>query len=98
LDPDGCGIDIIVPKVFTPNGDGFNDGIKPILIGIRQFVSFKVYNRWGNLVFESRDSGKAWNGDFKDGSQGTETFLWLCEGYDKDGKLIRRSGMITLIR
>ena len=98
LDPDGCGIDIIVPKVFTPNGDGFNDGIKPILIGIRQFVSFKVYNRWGNLVFESRDSGKAWNGDFKDGSQGTETFLWLCEGYDKDGNLIRRSGMITLIR
>lgn len=98
LDSDACSVDIIVPKVFTPNGDGINDGIKPILIGIKQFVCFKVYNRWGNLVYESKDSGKAWNGDFRGAAQGTETFLWLCEGYDKDGKLIRKNGMITLIR
>jgi gliding motility-associated-like protein len=98
LDPDTCKIDILIANVFTPNGDGINDEIKPVLLGIDKFVCFKVYNRWGNLVFETRDRDKGWDGDFRTQGQGTETFQWLAEGYDRNGKLVKRTGMITLLR
>jgi gliding motility-associated-like protein len=98
LDPDTCNIDILMANVFTPNGDGINDEIKPVLLGIDKFVCFKVYNRWGNLVFETKDREKGWDGNFRTQGQGTETFQWLAEGYDRDGKLVRRTGMITLLR
>jgi gliding motility-associated-like protein len=98
LDPDTCNIDILMANVFTPNGDGINDEIKPVLLGIDKFVCFKVYNRWGNLVFETTDREKGWNGDFRGAGQGTETFQWLVEGYDRNGKLVKRTGMITLLR
>jgi gliding motility-associated-like protein len=98
MDPDACKIDIVMANVFTPNGDGINDEIKPVLMGIDKFVCFKVYNRWGNLIFESKDREKGWDGSFRTEGQGTETFQWLAEGYDRDGKLIKRTGMITLLR
>jgi gliding motility-associated-like protein len=98
LDPDTCKVDIVMANVFTPNGDGINDVIKPILIGIDKFVCFKVYNRWGNLIFDTVDPDKAWDGSIKESGQGTETFQWYSEGYDRNGNLIRRAGMVTLIR
>jgi gliding motility-associated-like protein len=97
-DPDTCNIGILMPNVFTPNGDGINDEIKPVLLGIDKFVCFKVYNRWGNLVFETRDREKGWDGEFRGAGQGTETFQYLVEGYDRNGKLVRKTGMITLLR
>jgi gliding motility-associated-like protein len=98
LDPDSCNIDILMANVFTPNGDAINDEIKPVLLGIDKFVCFKVYNRWGNLVFETRDREIGWDGSFRTQGQGTETFQWLAEGYDRNGKLVKRTGMITLLR
>jgi gliding motility-associated-like protein len=98
LDPDSCNIDIILPNVFTPNGDGINDVIKPILIGIDKFVCFKVYNRWGNIIFETQNREHGWNGDYRGSGQGTETFLWYSEGYDRNGKLVKRAGQLTLLR
>jgi gliding motility-associated-like protein len=87
-----------MPNVFTPNGDGINDVIKPILLGIEKFVCFKVYNRWGNIIFESQDRDKGWDGQFRTQGQGTETFQWYSEGYDRNGKVVKRAGMITLLR
>ncbi len=98
LDSDTCKIDILMPNVFTPNGDGINDVIKPILLGIEKFVCFKVYNRWGNIIFESQDRDRSWDGQFRTQGQGTETFMWYSEGYDRNGKLVKRTGMITLLR
>ncbi len=97
-DPKSCQTDILFPKVFTPNGDGVNDVIKPILLGIKQFVCFKVYNRWGNLIFETADPNMAWDGNYRTQGQGTETFQWLSEGYDAKGILIKRMGLVTLLR
>jgi gliding motility-associated-like protein len=97
-DPKTCQVDILLPKVFTPNGDGINDVIKPILLGIKQFVCFKVYNRWGNLIFETTDPNTAWDGNYRTQGQATETFQWLSEGYDAKGILIKRMGLVTLLR
>jgi gliding motility-associated-like protein len=87
-----------LPKAFTPNGDGINDVLKPVLLGIKQFVCFKVYNRWGNLIFETTDPNTAWDGNYRTQGQATETFQWLSEGYDAKGILIKRMGLVTLLR
>jgi gliding motility-associated-like protein len=97
-DFDICKIDIVMANVFTPNGDGINDEIKPILLGIDKFICFKVFNRWGNKVFETTERDKGWDGTYKESNQGIETFPWLAEGYDRDGNLIKRTGMVTLLR
>ncbi|WP_315821016.1 Ig-like domain-containing protein [Paraflavitalea speifideaquila] len=91
-------IDIYVPKVFTPNNDGTNDIVKPIVVGITTFHYFNIYNRWGNLVFTTKDPNVGWDGRFKGVLQPVETYLWIAEGLDKDKKKITRRGMISLVR
>ncbi|HNP53419.1 MAG TPA: T9SS type B sorting domain-containing protein, partial [Ferruginibacter sp.] len=54
-----------VPTVFTPNGDGLNDALVAIPVGIIQTEFFRVYNRFGELIFETRDPRSGWNGRYK---------------------------------
>jgi gliding motility-associated-like protein len=91
-------INIYVPKVFTPNGDGVNDILKPILVGISAFHYFSVYNRWGNLLFTTEDPNVGWDGKVKGVPQPVETYLWMAEGVDNSGKRIVQKGMVSLIR
>ena len=91
-------INIYVPKVFTPNGDGVNDVLKPIVAGISSFHYFKVYNRWGNLIFASADPTAGWDGTFKGVMQPVETYLWMAEGVDTNGKAVIQKGMVSLVR
>jgi hypothetical protein len=48
-------IDIMVPTAFTPNGDGRNDLLRPVLFGMKELNYFRVYNRWGQLLYQSHD-------------------------------------------
>lgn len=91
-------INIYVPKVFTPNGDGSNDVLKPILVGISAFHYFNVYNRWGNLVFTTQDANHGWDGTFRGVPQPVETYLWIAEGIDINGKKIVAKGMTSLVK
>ncbi len=91
-------INIYVPRVFSPNGDGVNDVLKPILVGITTFHYFSVYNRWGNLIFTSQDPNQGWDGTFKGVPQPVETYLWIAEGIDLNGKKIVAKGMTSLVR
>ncbi|MDI3320338.1 beta strand repeat-containing protein [Pinibacter soli] len=91
-------IDIIVAKVFTPNNDGINDILKPIVSGVPEIKTFSIYNRWGNLIFSTKDINTGWDGTLKGVPQPIETYLWFAEGIDKNGKVIQRKGMVTLAR
>jgi gliding motility-associated-like protein len=91
-------INIYVPKVFTPNNDGTNDLLKPILVGISAFHYFSVYNRWGNLIYTTQDPNQGWDGTFKGVAQPVETYLWIAEGIDVTGKKIVQKGMTSLVR
>ena len=93
-----AGINIYVPRVFTPNNDGTNDLLKPILVGISTFHYFTVYNRWGNIVFTTQDPNQGWDGTFKGVPQPVETYLWIAEGIDDNGKKIVARGMTSLVR
>jgi uncharacterized repeat protein (TIGR01451 family)/gliding motility-associated-like protein len=89
---------IYIPDVFSPNGDGINENIKPVCVGISMFKFFKVYNRWGNILFETTDEGKGWDGKFRGQVQPADSYIWLVEGVDTNGKEIRKTGVLNLIK
>lgn len=92
--------DIFVPTGFTPNNDGKNDRLYPILAGMSSLNYFRVFNRWGNLIFETRssDAASGWNGVYNGQLQPTDTYIWTAEGIDVDGNKIIRKGTVVLIR
>jgi gliding motility-associated-like protein len=91
-------VEIYVPDAFTPNNDGKNDFIRPILRGIRQLYYFRVFNRTGQIVFESKTDRPGWDGNFKGIPQPTQAFVWMAEGIGVDGNIHRRKGTTILLR
>ncbi len=91
-------IDIQVPTAFTPNGDGHNDVLNVFLIGIGKLKFFRVFNRWGQLLFETRDPRQLWDGTFQGKKQPAETYVWTAQGEGTDGKTVIRRGQTILIR
>lgn len=89
---------VFVPTAFTPNGDGRNDVIRPIAVGINHIDYFRIYNRWGELVFSTTTNGKGWDGTINGQPQGTNTYVWVVHAIDFTGKEFFRKGAVTLIR
>ncbi len=89
--------EIYVPTGFTPDGDGRNDIIRPICAGI-DLVYFRVYNRYGQMIFETREDGKGWNGKLNGIQQSMATYVYVVEGRDKSGRQHIRKGTFVLIR
>jgi len=90
--------DIQVPKAFTPNGDGHNDKLDVFLIGIKELRFFKVFNRWGQLMYETNNALQLWDGIYRGSMQPLETYVWIAEGVADDGRIIRKRGQTVLIR
>jgi len=90
--------DIFVPTAFTPNNDKLNDYLVPLPVGIEQFDFFKVYNRFGQLIFSTTEVGKGWDGKIDGKEQSTATFVWYVQGTDYTGKKIFKKGTSTLIK
>jgi gliding motility-associated-like protein len=90
--------EIFVPSGFTPNGDGLNDILRPIPVGMKEFRFFKVFNRWGQEIFTTRDERKGWDGKWQGKMQSTGTFVWMAEAVDYSGRVVRSKGMTTVIR
>jgi gliding motility-associated-like protein len=89
---------VFVPTAFTPNGDGKNDYLRPISAGISYFQYFRIYNRWGQLVYSSPDTERGWDGKVGGVDQPTGTFVWLVKAIDYTGKVFFDKGTVTLIR
>ena len=90
--------DIFVPKAFSPNKDGKNDLLQPFLVNIITLKFFRVYNRWGQLMFQTTDSKQGWDGTYNSKPQPIETYTWIAEGIDSNGTIIFRKGQTALIR
>jgi len=90
--------DIFVPNAFTPNGDGLNDVLRPVLAGIKALKYFSVYNRYGQLIYTTTVPGQGWNGLIKGEMQNTGAFAWTAEAVDYKGNVIKKSGMAILIK
>lgn len=92
------GVNIQVPTAFTPNGDGHNDVLDIFLTDIKRLKWFRVFNRWGQLLFETNDPRRLWDGTFKGVKQPAETYVWIAEGEAFDGSVILRRGQSVLLR
>jgi gliding motility-associated-like protein len=90
--------DIFVPSAFTPNKDGLNDIIKPIPVGIATLNYFNIYNRWGQLLYNTAEIGKGWDGYLNGTAQPAGTYIYVTEGIDYKGKTIFKKGTVVLIR
>ena len=90
---------IAVPTAFTPNGDGLNDFLYPHNALKADNLQFKVFNRWGQQVFASRNWQEKWNGKVKGIEQNTGVYVWFLEYTHRDtGKKVLQKGTTTLIR
>ncbi len=94
---------IYVPTGFTPNGDGSNDRLTVHGIEGTEILSFKIFDRWGELVFvsdafEANDLAAGWDGYFKGKPMSTNVFAWIVEARFSDGTLKLEKGHSTLIR
>ncbi|MBL7762887.1 MAG: gliding motility-associated C-terminal domain-containing protein, partial [Chitinophagaceae bacterium] len=89
---------VFVPTAFTPNGDGLNDVIRPIAVGIQQINYFRIFNRWGQLVFATTTNEPGWDGTIGGKPQATNTYVWLVEAVDYLGRKFFKKGTVTLIR
>jgi gliding motility-associated-like protein len=93
-----CMEGVYVPNAFTPNNDGKNDNFKPLAFGKVVYYDFKIFNRYGEVVFNSIKQGEAWDGNWKGLPQPAGNFVWQCI-YQLEGEE-RKSlkGTVILIR
>ncbi len=95
---DNGSVNILVPKSFTPNGDGINDKLFPYVSGIKTFQYYKVFNRFGKLMFETRNYDEGWDGTVGGTPQPMAIYIWVAAGIGIDGNLVEKKGETLLLR
>lgn len=90
---------IYVPTAFTPNGDNINDDFKPVMTGVNETeYVFRIYNRWGEKIFETTDKNAAWDGTVKKKDIAENVFIWTISGKFADGTYFNEKGTVTLLK
>ncbi len=94
---------IFIPNSFTPNGDGNNDVFYPRGTGISQVKSFRIYNRWGELLFERsnfelNDASSAWTGAYNGGPPRPDVYVYIVEATCNNGEPLFVKGDVTIIK
>jgi gliding motility-associated-like protein len=92
------GPEIFMATAFTPNGDGKNDVFTPFPVGIKQINYFRVFNRWGNLVFATSGLHHGWDGKSGLTEQASGVYVWMIQGVTQTGQIINKQGTVMLIR
>lgn len=89
-----------VPNSFTPNGDGLNDIFKPVMGGHKESeYEFYIFNRWGELIFQTRSADAGWDGTFNQLKCPSDVYVWKVRAVaDFDGKYKEKTGHVTLVR
>jgi len=94
-----CDCEIFIPAAFTPNSDGLNDLFRPIVKCNVQEYLFKIFSRYGQVIFDSSKPGAGWNGTIANQPLPTGTYVWLVQYRDPNSKLlVKKHGTVTLIR
>jgi gliding motility-associated-like protein len=87
-----------VPSAFTPNGDGVNDRIYPDGWGLKKLLYFKIFNRWGQLIYSSNDLKEGWDGTFQGVLQNVETYVYQVSALSYTDETLSKTGSFKLLR
>jgi gliding motility-associated-like protein len=87
-----------VPNAWTPNNDGHNDKLFPLTINVSELYYFRVFNRWGQLMFETNRLGEGWDGVYNGKPQVQDVYTWTVEAMGMDGVHYKLSGNSILLR
>lgn len=98
INPKDCTSGFYVPSVFTPDNNGLNDIFKPTVYGRLNDYEMLVYNRWGQLMYRTKNIQDGWDGRHKGLAQETGAYTWTCVYRLNGGKLTRLSGTVVLLR
>ena len=90
---------VTMSNAFTPNNDGLNDIFYPLNALKAERIDFRIYNRWGQLLFKSENWKRGWDGTFNGAPQQIGVYVWILSYNDPDKKLTKQfRGTVTLIR
>jgi gliding motility-associated-like protein len=89
---------IFIPNTFTPNGDQKNDVFRIRSYGMSHISLFRVYNRWGELIFETNNINEGWDGTWKGELCFPAVYVYYVEGVCSDGTKLLKHGNVTLVR
>jgi gliding motility-associated-like protein len=97
------GTNVFVPNTFSPNGDGNNDFFYPRGTGLNRAKVMRVFNRWGEIVFERNDfpvnnPAYGWDGKMNGQTVNGDVYVYQVEIYCENGQLIKFSGNVALIK
>ncbi len=87
-----------IATAFSPNGDNLNDIIHVFPVGIKKFIHFSIYNKYGNLLFYTTNSLIGWDGYYKGILQPNDTYIAISEAVDYKGNALKYKGTITLVK
>lgn len=94
---------VFVPNTFSPNGDGSNDVFYPRGKGLNRVKSLRIFNRWGETVFEKQnfavnDPTVGWNGTYKGKKLAADVYVYQAEVFCDNGEVIRFDGSVNLLQ
>ncbi len=95
---DKCNFEIYMPNAFTPNGDGLNDSFGVSGYNKNKFIKLSIYNRLGQMMFETTEQTKKWDGTFKNKLQPTGVYIYYLQMETLNGKALSKKGIMTLIK
>lgn len=90
-------LEVYIPTAFSPNHDGINDNLEVFATNPKSF-SLKIYNRYGELVFQSNDINIKWNGTYKGENCEVDNYNFVMDATQQNGKQIHQQGVILLVR
>lgn len=88
---------LYIPTAFTPGADGLNDQFSVETINIKEF-KIRIYNRWGETIFVSKDQDFQWDGTYKGEPVPLETYLFVATARGLEGEFIKKTGKLTVIK
>jgi len=88
-----------IPNAFTPGNDGFNDKFRIITNGNITIAQFRIFNRWGQMVYDApKDDMEGWDGNFKGEQAASDTYVYTAELHYPDGRSEIAKGDVILFR
>ncbi len=95
----GTGMTLFTPNSFSPNGDGLNEIFIPITYGVDpNNYSLKIYNRWGEVIFSSKNISEGWDGKYRSTLAQEDMYVWVIQLQSLQSEEKKYTGHVFLIK